>query len=54
MLLPLGDHPNPSKPQWVTRILIGINVILYLFVTVPSPATIFLDAIRMVRSTLRR
>jgi membrane associated rhomboid family serine protease len=35
VLLPLGDHPNPSKPQWVTRILIGINVILYLFVTVP-------------------
>ncbi|MHC4163933.1 MAG: rhomboid family intramembrane serine protease [Planctomycetota bacterium] len=35
MLLPLGDHPNPSKPQWVTRILIGINVALYLFVTLP-------------------
>ncbi|MHC4816897.1 MAG: rhomboid family intramembrane serine protease [Planctomycetota bacterium] len=35
MLLPLGDHPNPRKPQWVTRVLIGINVVLYLFVTVP-------------------
>jgi membrane associated rhomboid family serine protease len=35
VLLPLGDHPNPRKPQWVTRILIGINVALYLFVSVP-------------------
>jgi membrane associated rhomboid family serine protease len=35
VLLPLGDHPNPRKPQWVTRILIGINVALYLFVTLP-------------------
>ena len=35
MLLPIGDRPNPSKPQWVTRILLGINVAVYLFVSVP-------------------
>jgi membrane associated rhomboid family serine protease len=35
VLLPLGDHPNPRKPQWVTRILLGINVALYIFVTLP-------------------
>ena len=35
MFLPLGDHPNPSKPQWVTRVLIGINVAFYIFVTMP-------------------
>ena len=34
-MLPLGDYPNPPKPQWATRILIAINVAVYLFVTVP-------------------
>ena len=35
MFLPLGDYPNPTKPQWITRILIGINVAVFLFVTLP-------------------
>ena len=35
MLLPFGDYPNPPKPQWVTRILIGINVAVFLLVNLP-------------------
>lgn len=35
MFLPFGDYPNPPKPQWVTRILIGLNVAVYFFVLVP-------------------
>ncbi|MHC4958310.1 MAG: rhomboid family intramembrane serine protease [Planctomycetota bacterium] len=35
IFLPFGDFPNPPKPQWVTRILIGINVVVYLLVNVP-------------------
>lgn len=31
MFIPIGDYPNPPKPQWITRILIGINVVVYLF-----------------------
>ncbi len=34
-MLPLGDYPNPPKPQWATRILIAINVAIYLLITVP-------------------
>ncbi|MHC4938028.1 MAG: rhomboid family intramembrane serine protease [Planctomycetota bacterium] len=34
-MLPIGDYPNPPKPQWATRILIGINVAIHLFFTMP-------------------
>ncbi|MHC4551024.1 MAG: rhomboid family intramembrane serine protease [Planctomycetota bacterium] len=35
MFIPLGDHPNPPKPQWVTRILLATNLAIYLFVSLP-------------------
>ena len=35
IFFPFGDFPNPPKAQWVTRILIGINVAVYLLVNVP-------------------
>jgi len=35
VLLPIGDYPNPRKPQWVNRILIGLNVAFYLFLSLP-------------------
>jgi len=34
-VLPVGDYPNPPKPQWMTRILVGINVAVHLFFTMP-------------------
>ncbi|MEM8882591.1 MAG: rhomboid family intramembrane serine protease [Planctomycetota bacterium] len=34
-MIPVGDYPNPPKPQWVTRILIGINVAVHLFIAMP-------------------
>ena len=34
MFLPIGDYPNPRTVPWVTRILIGLNVAVYLFVNV--------------------
>ena len=34
-MIPVGDYPNPPRAQWVTRILIGINVAVYLFLSVP-------------------
>ena len=35
MFLPIGDYPNPRRAQWVTRILIALNVAIYLFVSLP-------------------
>jgi membrane associated rhomboid family serine protease len=35
IFFPFGDFPNPPKAQWVTRILIGINLAVYLLVNVP-------------------
>jgi len=34
-VLPVGDYPNPRSPQWMTRILVGLNVAVYLFITLP-------------------
>lgn len=33
--LPIGDFPNPPRTQWVTRVLIGINVAVFLFISMP-------------------
>ena len=35
MFLPLGDDPNPRGVPVVTWTLIGINVAVFLFVTLP-------------------
>ena len=35
MFLPFGDFPNPTKPQWVTRILLGLNVLVFVFFSLP-------------------
>lgn len=34
-MIPVGDYPNPPRAQWVTRALIGINIAVYLFISVP-------------------
>jgi membrane associated rhomboid family serine protease len=34
-VLPIGDYPNPPRPQWATRILIGLNVLVHLFFVMP-------------------
>ncbi|HEX5137820.1 MAG TPA: rhomboid family intramembrane serine protease [Planctomycetota bacterium] len=34
-MIPVGDYPNPRSPQWVTRILVGLNVLVFVFVTMP-------------------
>jgi membrane associated rhomboid family serine protease len=34
-VLPVGDYPNPRSPQWVTRILVAVNVLIYVFVSLP-------------------
>jgi membrane associated rhomboid family serine protease len=34
-VLPVGDYPNPRTTQWVTRLLVGLNVAIYLFVSLP-------------------
>lgn len=34
-MFPIGDYPNPPRPQWVTRILVGINVAVFVLVTLP-------------------
>jgi len=33
--IPIGDYPNPPKPQWVTRIIIIVNVAIHVFVAMP-------------------
>ena len=38
MFLPLGDEPNPRGAPVVTYTLIGINVAVFLFVTLPLSA----------------
>jgi membrane associated rhomboid family serine protease len=35
VFLPIGDYPNPQRTQWVTRTIIGLNVAVYLFLTLP-------------------
>jgi len=35
VFIPIGDYPNPRKPQWVTRILLGLNIAVYVFLTLP-------------------
>ncbi len=35
MLLPFGDFPNPPKAQWVTRILLGLNIAVFLLYSLP-------------------
>ena len=35
MFLPLGDEPNPRGVPWVTYGLIAVNVVVYLFVSLP-------------------
>ena len=34
-MLPVGDYPNPPRAQWVTRVLIGLNIAIYLFISAP-------------------
>jgi membrane associated rhomboid family serine protease len=34
-VLPIGDYPNPPRAQWATRILVGLNVAIHLFVVMP-------------------
>ena len=38
MFLPLGDEPNPRGVPIATYTLIGINVAIYLLVTLPMGA----------------
>ena len=38
MFLPLGDEPNPSGVPVVTYILLGVNVVVFLLVTLPLSA----------------
>jgi membrane associated rhomboid family serine protease len=35
VFLPIGDYPNPAKPQWVTRVLLAANIAIFLFVSWP-------------------
>lgn len=35
LFLPIGDHPNPPRAQWITRILIGLNIAAYIFIAQP-------------------
>lgn len=39
MLLPIGDAPNPPKTPYVNYLLIGINVAVFLFFTLPLSAS---------------
>ena len=40
MILPIGDEPNPRNfTPWVTRLLIGINVLVYVLFTLPLGVT---------------
>lgn len=39
MIFPVGDTPNPPGTPLVTYVLIGINVAVYLLVTLPLSAT---------------
>jgi len=33
--LPLRDHPNPSATPWITYALMGVNVAVYIVLTLP-------------------
>jgi membrane associated rhomboid family serine protease len=43
-VIPVGDYPNPPKPQLVTRILIGLNVAVFLFISLPTSGRPLTDA----------
>jgi len=44
VFIPFGDHPNPPKPQWVTRILLGLNIAVHLFITMPLQSEALTEA----------
>jgi membrane associated rhomboid family serine protease len=33
--IPIGDYPNPPRPQWITRLIVAVNVAVHLFVSAP-------------------
>lgn len=35
MFLPIGDTPNPPGTPWLTYVLIGLNVVIFFFLSVP-------------------
>lgn len=35
MFLPIGDSPNPPGTPWLTYLLIGLNVVVFFFLSVP-------------------
>lgn len=35
MFLPIGDDPNPRETPWVNYVLIGVNVLIFLLVSLP-------------------
>jgi membrane associated rhomboid family serine protease len=35
MFLPIGDHPNPRSFPYVTAALIAVNVVIYVFLSLP-------------------
>lgn len=39
MLLPIGDVPNPKTTPYTNWLLIGLNVAVFVFVTIPLSAT---------------
>jgi len=39
MFIPIGDTPNPKGIPWLTYILIGLNVVVFLFVSLPLNST---------------
>ncbi|MFQ5844570.1 MAG: rhomboid family intramembrane serine protease, partial [Planctomycetota bacterium] len=55
MFLPIGDYPNPQKAQWVTRLLIGVNVAVFLLVTLPMDRPLTREDLRdpHIRSLVR-
>jgi len=44
VFIPFGDHPNPPKPQWVTRILLGLNIVVHFFITMPLQSEALTEA----------
>jgi len=46
VFLPLGDSPNPARPQWVTRTLVAANVAVFLLVSLPLERPITREDLR--------
>ncbi len=46
MFLPLGDSPNPARPQWVTRGLVVVNVAVFLLVSLPLDRAVTREDLR--------